>query len=95
MNCRTCFSKKSQFSDIIQRHIQLTYPNHTYSFIKTNGHISFKMIFLCILVVVDRLLLLCVYEFNVIIYMQCDCFHLYTQTAAHNSYKIVYINWMC
>jgi hypothetical protein len=57
MNCPACFSKKSQLSDIIQRHIELTHPNRMCGFIKPNGHISIKTIFLCILVVVDRLLL--------------------------------------
>jgi len=52
------------------------------------------MIFLCILLVVDRLLLLCIYKFNVISYMQCDCNHPYTPTTAHKSYKIVHIKWM-
>jgi hypothetical protein len=84
MSCPTCFNKKSQFSDVIQRHVQLTHSNHTYSFVKPNGSISFTMIFLCILVVVDRLLLLSIYKFNIIAmccvtvivlisYVLCDC----------------------
>jgi len=60
------FHQKSQFSDVIQRPVQLTHPNHTHSFIKPNGSISFMMIFLYILIVVDHSLLLSIYELNII-----------------------------
>ena len=78
MNCPTCFSKKSQFSGVIQRHIQLTHSNQMYSFMKPNGSFGFTMIFLCILVVVDFSLLLSINEFNIISYVQCDCNHMHT-----------------
>lgn len=65
-----------------------------YNVIKPNGVVSFKTIVLCILVLVDCLILLSIYKFDIISYMQRDCNHPYTATNAHSSYKIVPVNWM-